>query len=78
MGWAAVFLPIAILIGFREEQLAVLIIMFGAPTTVTSFVMARSYGHEGTVSSNTVVITTLVSAFTLTMWIFIVRGLGMI
>ncbi len=78
VGWAAVFLPIAILIGFREEQLAVLIIMFGAPTTVTSFVMARSYGHEGTVSSNTVVITTLVSAFTLTMWIFLVRGLGMI
>ena len=52
--------------------------MLGAATTVSCFTMAKSMGHEGTLSSSTVMLTTLFSAFTLTGWLYIVKTLGLI
>lgn len=78
VGLAALFLPAAIACGFRGEELATMAIMFGSPTTVSCFVMARALGHEGVLSSATVMITTLGSAFTLTAMLFILKSLGLI
>ena len=78
VGLVAVFLPIAAALGFRNEQLATILVMLGAPTTVSSYVMDRNMGHEGTLTSNTVVLTTLLSAFTLTFWIWLLRTIGLI
>lgn len=74
----AIFLPVAAAMGFRKEKLVAILIMLGSPTTVTSFVMAKNMGHEGTLSSNTVVLATVFSAFTLTFWVFLVRRYGLI
>lgn len=78
LGIGAVFLPLAARLGFRGEMLLAIIIMCVSPTTVTSYVMARELGHEGTLSALTVMFTTLSSAFTLTLWLFIFKTLGMI
>ena len=78
IGLEMIFLPLAIHLGFRTQKLVAILVMLGSPTTVTSFVMAKSMGHEGTLTSNAVVITTIASAFTLTFWVFLVRTLGMI
>ena len=78
IGLCAIFLPIAVALGFRDEKLVAILIMLGSATTVSSFVMARSMGHEGTLTSNTVVITTIFSAFTVTFWIYLLRSLGLI
>lgn len=78
VGLAALFLPAAIACGFRGGELATMAIMFGSPTTVSCFVMARALGHEGVLSSATVMITTLGSAFTLTGMLFILKSLGLI
>jgi len=40
--------------------------------------MARSMGHEGTLTASTVMLTTLFSAFTLTFWLWLLRSLGYI
>lgn len=40
--------------------------------------MARSMGHEGTLTSSTVMLTTLFSIFTLTLWLYILRTMGLI
>lgn len=76
VGLAAIFLPIAIALGFRESTLASLLIMLGSPTTVTCFVMAKNMGHEGSFTSSAVMLTTLLSAFTMTMWLYILKSLG--
>lgn len=76
--FVGIFLPIAIMLGFREQKLVSILIMLGAATTVSCFVMAKSMGHEGTLTSSTVVVTTLGSAFTLTFWLFILRSLSLI
>lgn len=78
IGLCAIFFPIAAALGFRNEQLVAILIMLGSATTVSSFVMAKSMGHEGTLTSNTVVITTVLSSFTLTFWIWLARSRGLI
>lgn len=78
IGLEALFLPLAMVLGFRGEKLVAILVMLGSPTTVTSFVMAKEMGHDGALSSGAVMITTIISAFTLTFWIWLARSLGMI
>lgn len=74
----ALFLPVAIWFNFGPEKIVAALIMLGAPTTATSYVMSKNMGHSGVLSSSIVVLTTLLSAFTVTMWIFILRSFGYI
>ncbi len=77
-GLPALTVPAAVLLGFRDEALATILVMMAAPTTVSSYIMARNFGHDGTLTSNTVIITTLASGFTLTLWIWFLRSRGLI
>ncbi len=78
LGLCAIFLPMAVALGFREEKLVAILVMLGSATTVSSFVMAKNMGHEGTLTSNTVVLTTILASFSLTFWIWVTRSLGLI
>lgn len=71
-----VFVSIAIAIGFRGEALLALVIMLGSPTTPSCFIMAKNMHNDGVLTSSVIAATTLVSAVTLTFFIFIVRYLG--
>ena len=72
------FLPVAISMGFRDEKLVSALIMLGSATTSSSYIMAKNMGHRGIISSSAVMVTTLLSSFSLTMWLFILRTLGYI
>ncbi len=78
VGFCALFLPAAVYMGFREEELVAVLVMLGSATTVSCFVMAKNMGHNGVLSSSVVMLTTLFSAFTLTGWLYVLRSLGMI
>jgi len=78
VGFAAIFLPIAIKLGFTHDKLVSILIMLGSATTVSCYIMAKNMGHEGSFSSSVIMLTTLLSAFTLTGWLFICRSLGLI
>lgn len=78
IGLAAIFLPIAITLGFRREELVAILVMLGSATTVSCFVMAKNMGHEGVLSSSVVMLTTLFSAFTLTGWLYILKSMNFI
>lgn len=78
IGFCAVFLPIAAAMGFRQEKLVAILIMLGSATTVSCYVMAKNMGHEGTLTSSVVMLTTLGSAFTVTAWLYILKSLGLI
>lgn len=72
------FLPLAAWMGFRDEKMVAILIMLGAPTTVSCYIMAKNMGHEGTLTSGTVVATTFLSSVTITFWLFVLRSLGLI
>lgn len=78
VGFEAIFLPLAIHMGFEKEKLIAILIMLGSPTTVASYVMARSMRHDGSLTASVVALTTMLSAFTLTLWLFVVKSLGLL
>ena len=78
VGYAAVFLPFAVMMGFRKEELVAILVMLGSATTVSCFVMAKNMGHEGVLTSSVVMLTTMFSAFTLTMWLYILKSFGLV
>lgn len=47
VGFCAIFLPMAALLGFRNEEMIAILVMLGSATTVSCFVMARNMGHGG-------------------------------
>ncbi len=76
IGLTALFLPIAVLLGFRDQKLLALVIMLASPTTPTAYIMAKNMHGDEVLSSSVIVVTTLFSAVTLTFWIFIMRQMG--
>lgn len=78
LGWCCIFLPAAVALGFRDQELVALLVMLGSATTVTCYIMARNMGHDGVLSSSIVMVTTFCSAFTLTGWLWILRTLALI
>lgn len=78
LGLAAIFLPIAIFMGFRNQELVAILIMLASPSTVTCYVMAKGMDNDEVLSLSIIVLTTLLSSVTLTGWIFFLRTLGLI
>ena len=78
VGFVALFMPLAIRMGFRNSYIVALLVMMGSATTVSSYVMAINMHHKGELSAAVVSLTTLLSAFTLTMWLFIMKSHGWI
>ncbi len=75
---AAVFIPAAIWLGFTGEKLIAIMVMLAAPATPSCYIMAKNMNNDGVLTASIVVTTTLLAAFTLTGWIFILRSLGYI
>ena len=73
-----IFMPIAVKLGFSGEQLIAILVMLGSATTVSCYIMAKSMGHEGTLSSSIVMLTTFGCSFSLTFWLFILKSLGLV
>ena len=78
VGQVAVFLPLAIWLGFREQQLVAILVMFASPTAAASYIMSVNLDNDGELSSSIIVYTTLFSAVTITAWIFLLRSLALI
>ena len=76
--FAALFLPTAVWLGWRGEVLVAMLVMLASPATVSCFSMARSMGHEGTLSSSAVMLTTVCSAFSFTGWLYLLKTLALI
>ncbi len=78
IGLGMIIIPIAISLGYADDKLVAVLIMCCSPTTVSCYIMAKNMGHDGTLTSSTVMMTTACSAFTLTAWLFILKTIGVI
>ncbi len=75
---AGIFLPAAAGLGFAGEEIVAILVMLGSATTVSCYIMAKNMGHEGTLSSSIIMLTTLGCSFSLTFWLYLLRTLGVI
>lgn len=75
---ASLFLPLAVFFAYRNQELMALLVMLGSPTTVSSYIMAKNTGNDGILTSSIIVLTTLLSSLTLTLWIFVLKSFGVL
>ena len=70
-----VFLPVAAWMGFSGEKMIAILIMLASPTTPSCYIMAKSMNNDEVLTASVIVTTTLMAAFTLTGWIFLLKTL---
>ena len=73
-----VFLQVAAWMGFSGEKMIAILIMLASPTTPSCYIMAKSMNNDEVLTASVIVTTTLMAAFTLTGWIFLLKTLGYI
>ena len=73
-----VFLPVAAWMGLSGEKMIAILIMLASPTTPSCYIMAKSMNNDEVLTASVIVTTTLMAAFTLTGWIFLLKTLGYI
>ena len=78
IGFCTIFLPVAVSLGFTHDKLVAILIMLGSATTVSCYIMAKNMGHEGILTSNVVMLATVLSSVSLTLWIFLLRLFGLL
>lgn len=74
----ALALPLGVMLGFRRDALVALLVMCGTPSAVSSYIMAENMGNDGVLACGIVAATTLLSAVTVTGWLFLLRTLNLI
>ena len=67
----------AVLIGIRDVGLIAVTLMVAAPVALASYAMAESMGGNGKLAGELVVMTTMLSCFTIPVWLFILKTAGM-
>ncbi len=64
--------------GFSGAELAVIFIMFGSPSAVSSYIMAKNLGSDAEVAGQILLLSTLLCTFTLFWGIFVLKTLSWI
>lgn len=72
----ALFLPAAVYFGYRNQELVGILIMLGSPTTASCYIMVKNTKNDAILTSSIIVLTTLISSVSLTMWIYILKSFG--
>lgn len=70
-------LSAAALLGFRGIAFVTLIAIFASPTAISSFTMAESMDSDGELAGNCVVFSSAFACFTMFLWIFLFKSMGM-
>jgi predicted permease len=73
-----IFLPIAACVGFRGIAFATLLGVFATPCSVSSFIMAQQMDSDGELAGAAVVYTSFLSCFTMCLFIFVFKQLGVL
>ncbi len=67
----------AVLLGFRGSELLAIFVLFSAPTAVSSYIMAKNMNCDGPLAGQIVILTTIVSAFSIFAGVFVLRALNL-
>lgn len=72
----AVFVTAAFLLGYRGDYLLIALIIFGAPTAMSTYTMACTMDGDEALASATVAVTSLLSIASMFLFIFLLKQLG--
>lgn len=78
IGFGAVLIPIAVIMGFRDGHLVAILIMSTSPTPVTAYIMAKNMDNDHVFVSSTVMLSTILSAVTMTLWLAVLKSFALL
>ena len=65
-------------LGFRGVQLGTIMIVFGTPTAISSYIMAKNMNADASLANQIVLLSTLCSMFSIFFFSFLLRNLGLV
>lgn len=71
----AIVLPLGIALGLSGLELFLLVMVFATPIATASYPMAQNMGCDGELAGQLVMLSTVVSLFTLFFWIYLMKSL---
>ena len=74
----AVTVTAAALLGMRGAPLGIVLVLFGAPTAVSSYIMAKNMNSDHELAGQILLLTTLFCLFTVFLGVFVLRSLCLI
>lgn len=74
----AIFVPLAVHLGYTHTYLIAILFMSASPTSVIGYVMAKNMDNDYALTSMIVVLSTIFSCFTITAWLYILKSLALI
>ena len=74
----AIMLPISAWLGFNQLEMAILLAVFATPNAVSSYAMAKNYEADYELAGEIITLGTLLSTFTIFIFITITKSLGWI
>lgn len=69
---------LAIFLGYRNDDLGIMFIVFACPTAIASFVMADVMGANSKLAGNIIMITTLGAVFTISLGILLLKSFNLL
>jgi predicted permease len=73
-----VAVAVAVAMGVHSAELGVLFLLLAAPVSAASYIMVAAAGGQGGIAANIVVLSTLLSVFTLTLGLAVLQATGWI
>lgn len=73
----ALFVALAVALGFRDVALGAILMVFAAPVAVNSYTMALQMDGDADLAGGIILLTTALSCFTLFLWIWLLKSLGL-
>ena len=74
----AVTVTVAALLGFRNEALGTIFILFGAPSAVSSYIMAKNMKNDSDLAAQILLLSTMICLFTVFAGVFVLKNLELI
>ena len=74
----ALVLTVAIILGYRSVDLGIILILFGSPTAVSSYIMAKNMGSDSDLAAQILVMSTVICSLTLFVAIFLLAHFSLI
>jgi len=71
-------LTLSALLGFDKLEMAILVAVFATPNAVSSYAMARNYNADHDLAGEIITLGTLLSIFTMFVFITVARSFGWI
>lgn len=75
--WPLIAVCVAAMLGMRNVELASVMVVFGAPAAVNSAIMSQQMGSDGDLATEAVVFTTIFSALSVFLFVFVLKTLGL-